>query len=246
MNGYYAWHQYLPHSAHGIAHNLWRGVATGAGDGVLPYLVRFAPITLALALAGLAAGWRERRDGDLALALWLLVPIIVLLFLSYTPSRTFVLFWPALAGLAARGLVGIGERAKGSIGLKPAFLAIAVALFLLTNGWLFASAWGERAYSVRDAGYTLAKELPTGSVVAGQMAPSLCLSNSLPSLIVQPGLANDTSPVERCRVSYVLVTRSTYWNTWWKAAYPPIITPDHRITTLRVGNSYLVDVYSVH
>jgi 4-amino-4-deoxy-L-arabinose transferase-like glycosyltransferase len=248
MNGYYAWHQYLPHSIHGVVHNLWRGLVTGAGDGVLPYLVRFAPVTLALALVGLSVGWRERREGDIVLTLWFLVPIGVLLFLSYTPSRTFVLFWPALAGLAARGF---GALYRDSGQTAKAGALIAVVVFLITSGWEFGMAWRDRTYTVRDDSQMLQGSgdrigIAPAYVCAGQMAPELSLDNTNEGLLVQPGLANDDHPVERYYISYILVTRSTYWNTWWKKAYPPIITPDHRIMTLKVGNSYLVDVYRVH
>lgn len=243
MSAFYSERQYLPHSVGGLAHNLWRNLATGAGDGFLPYLIHFAPALSLLALIGLFAIRRQTRPGDLLLAAWFLVPVVVLLFFSYTPSRMYVLFWPALAGLAARGLIILLQNTRFLIA-KPAG-ALLLAGFLVANAWQFGAAWNNRTYTLRDGSRELAALTAKGSVIAGQMAPELCLDNMDQGLIVQPGLANFDHPIERYHAEYILVTRSAYWDMWWKTHYPAIINRNHYMATVRVGRSYQVDIYEI-
>lgn len=248
MGVYYAEHQYLPHSLGGVAHALYRNLATGDGDGLLPYLLHFAPALTLLALAGLYRAARSRQPADILLNVWLLLPAIVLLFFSYTPSRLYVLFWPALAGLAARGLIALFQRTRYRFS-KPAGAGL-LAAFLIGNIWQFGAAWQQRTYTVRDDSRLLIGTVDTtGSwpvyVYAGQMAPELCLDNQNVGLLVQPGLANDDHPVERYHVDYILVTRSPYWDIWWKTHYPAIINQSHYVASVPVGRKYLVDVYRV-
>ena len=230
MNHYYAFHQYLPHSWVGLWHNFARGLWTGENDGVLPYL--FSHAAFFLFLAGMAfwfADWKDKADR--LLFVWLMTPITVFLFLSYTPSRYFVLFWPALAALAAWRL----STAPLKYGWAFTGCIIAISLFQL------AGAWHERTYTLRDQGRRLAQVLPPGTLVAGQFAPELGLSNRLPVLYVQPGLANDQQLLP-ATVTAVLVTRSPYWNDWWKDKAPnPVIGAPRQ--TFKIGPNYTVDMY---
>jgi hypothetical protein len=144
-----------------------------------------------------------------------------------------MLFWPALAGLAAICATSLPRRAMIGCTL----------LFLITNvGHLICDA-DHANYTVRDAGAALARSLPVGSVLAGQLAPELAIAGGFESLPVEPGLANDKNPVETCGVTDVLVTRVPYWQNWWRQRYPQIVRPSQKIATVLVGADLPVDVY---
>ncbi len=111
LNRYYLSQQLIPSSFW----HLWQNVEhalLGDERGLSPYLLRHTPVLTLLALLTLG-GWTELRKqqsprgqvcGDL-LVCWLLSMWLLLAVVSYSPSRYYVLFYPALAGLAGMGLV---------------------------------------------------------------------------------------------------------------------------------------------
>ena len=170
--------------------------------------------------------------------LWLVGGLLFCLLSSYAPSRYYVLFLPPLAGLAARG----------ASELRRPVQAAAVVLFLVTSLAWYGVTWTERSYAGRDAGRELARTLPPGSVVIGDFAPAFCEDTRFAATTVQPGLANDDHPVERLRATHVAVVRNAkHWQDWWRARYPGILQPSHRVATFDLGGTrhYVVDVYAV-
>jgi len=235
MATFYRVHQMQPHSAVSVWFNIRRGLV-GGERGVVPYLLTLLPVLCLL--AGIAVGkWRSLSQADKYLALWLGGGLLFCLLSSYAPSRYFVLFYPPLAGLAARGLAGWK---------RPAQLAV-MGLFLATSGFWYGAAWVSRADARGDASRTLTQLLPPGSMVVGEFAPTLCLDTKLKSAPVQPGLSNDDRPVERLNAAAVAVTRTPYWEGWWQCRYPNIVQPSHQIATFILGGSrqYVIDVYRV-
>ena len=81
------------------------------------------------------------------------------------------------------------------------------------------------------------------TIVAGQFAPELCLSNRLTSVYVQPGLANAQNPSIQTENAAILVTRSAYWNEWWRQTDAKTVraAPNR---TMRLGRNFIVDIYS--
>lgn len=234
MATYYRVHQMQPHSLDSLWLNVRRGV-TGGERGILPYLLAALPVPCLLAGWGVA-----RREGGAAgrfMALWLAALLVFCLLSSYAPSRYYVLFLPALAGLAAQSLV---QRRL------PVQIA-AVALFLFVSGCWLGAAWAGRTYSVRDAGRELARTLPPHSVVIGEFAPTLCLGAPFAAAPVQPGLSNEVQPIERLEATHVTVTRTEFWQKWWQTRYPDVVQPSHRVATFDVGGNghYVVDMYAV-
>ena len=235
MTTYYRVHQMQPHSLLGLWFNIRRGFIKGE-HGVFPYLLATLPVPCLL------AGWGIRRqvwtETDRFLAFWLAGGLLFCLISSYAPSRYYVLFLPALIGLAGRGFTE----------LKRPLQFAAVVAFILTSAAWYGAAWGERSFSQREAGRDLTRILPAGSVVIGDFAPTICLGTSFAATTVQPGLANDDHPVERLHATQVLVVRNAHnWQEWWRGHYPAIIQPSHRLTSFEFGGSrhFIVDLYQV-
>ena len=65
----------------------------------------------------------------------------------------------------------------------------------------------------------------------GEFAPALCLDTDIRAAPVQPGLSNDSRPVERLRADYVCVTARLLWEQWWQSRYPSIVQPSHLVAT---------------
>jgi 4-amino-4-deoxy-L-arabinose transferase-like glycosyltransferase len=199
LNRYYLLHQYLPHTVGGLGHNLVRSLWSGSSDGILPYLLHFAPPLL---LAVVVAAFQGTTRNDKRLTVywcWLMLPAATLCLISYEPSRYFLLFWPALAAISAVALT------QASSIFRQVYFAIFAITFLMVT----VTSLGHPKYLIANAG----KEVGILGPIAGQYAPELGLSNKSVCLYVQPGIANDTTPV----ASYtILITRSTYWNKYWK------------------------------
>ena len=236
MATYYRVHQIQPHSWHGLWLNIRRGFIKGE-HGVLPYLLATLPVPCLLAGWG---AWRRRiwPGADKFLAYWLAGGLLFCLLSSYAPSRYYVLFLPALMGLAVRELSQ----------LKRLFQIVAVLLFLVICAGWYSGAWAERCFAQRDAGRELVRILPPGSIVIGDFAPSLCLNTPFAATTVQPGLANDDHPVERLHATAVLVVRNAKnWQDWWRGQYRDVIQPSHQVASFEFGGSrhYVVDLYAV-
>jgi 4-amino-4-deoxy-L-arabinose transferase-like glycosyltransferase len=233
MGTYYRMHQFQPHSAHSVWLNIWHGFVDGE-RGVLPYLLRLLPIPCLLIL-GLVR--RKRMDTDIPLALWLLCGLAFCLLSSYAPDRYYVLFYPALLGLAAIGAACLPRRLQ----------AVCAGLFLVTSGYWYGRAWMDREYARRDASRTLTQTLPVGSILVGEMAPALCLDSRFAAAPIQAGLSNDVAPVERLHATHVLVTRGPSQQHWWQTHAPAVVQPSHWRLTLPLHdrNGDLVDVYAV-
>ena len=227
MAAFYRVHQMQPHSWESAWLNIRRGT-TGGERGILPYLLALMPVPCLL------AGWELGRPAPpklgaggakTVLTLWLLGGVAFCLLSSYAPSRYYILFLPALAGLAALGMAR----------LRPSWQAVAVVVFLATSGVWYISAWAQRTYARQDAAHWLAQSLPAGSVMVGEFAPALCLDTKIRAAPVQPGLSNDDHPAERLRATYVAVTRALVWDQWWQARYPALVLPSHCAATFTLG-----------
>ena len=236
MTTYYRVHQIQPHSWTSLWLNIRRGLFKGE-HGVMPYLLATLPVPCFL------AGWGMMRrpewsSTDRFLAYWLAGGLLFCLLSSYAPSRYYVLFLPALMGVAARQF-GVLKQ-SGQIAAISVFLAASIL-------WL-GMAWQERSFAQRDARQELKRILPVGSVVIGDFAPTLCLGTPFAATTVQPGLANDEHPVERLRATHILVVRNAAnWQSWWRGHYPDVMQSSHKLKSFEFGGSrhYIVDLYSV-
>lgn len=234
MAGYYRAHQIAPHSALGLWLNVRRSVIDPV-RGVAPYLLWLMPIPCLLVLRFAFGGKREPTD--IFFSAWLIVGLAFCAASSYAPDRYLMVFLPALAGLAARGLSRLRSPTQYA----------AIGLFLASSGLWYGQAWEHRSYDRQAASRLLANALPAHSMVIGEMAPALCLDTPFAAVPVQPGLSNDIDPVARLRATAVIVTRTPFWEEWWKSRYPEIVQPSHRVATLALGGRWrrVADVYKV-
>ena len=122
VNAYYLNHQLRPDSLR----HLWQNAQHaffGDERGIAPYLFRHTPVTFALALLCLAGGQEKRGTLPVPcylfpvpfsslsslsyLRLWLLLMWGFLAVINYAPDRYYILFYPALCGLAAFALCNL-------------------------------------------------------------------------------------------------------------------------------------------
>jgi len=236
MTTYYRVHQIQPHSLYSLWLNIRRGLFKGE-HGVIPYLLA------TLLVPSLLVIWAVRRKrewsaNDRFLAYWLAGGVLFCLLSSYAPSRYYVLFLPALTGLAAFELSKMRILAQRTV----------IGLFFVTSTVWYGVSWDQRSESISEAAKQLVQILPPGSVVIGDFAPSVCMNTPFASTTVQPGLANDDHPVERLNATDIMVVRNAKnWQEWWRGHYPEIMQPSHRVATFHFGGTrnYLVDLYRV-
>ncbi len=153
MNRYYVWHQLTPKTAQRLllnSENAWFGDERGAA----PFLMRHSPVLMLLTIDCLITQWLRAGDrsragrvdvadgldsrytGPAALFLlcWLGCSALFLSVANYTPSRYFLLFYPALAVVAAfsvvnaRAVVEAIVASKGGICLLGMYAAYHAAL----------------------------------------------------------------------------------------------------------------------
>jgi len=109
VNHYYLFEQLVPRSLNSLRLNVTHALF-GDDRGFSPYLFRHAPVQFVLALLGLAA-WGVRRGkvglrpaahrNALYLGLWLLLAWAAFAVVRYSPPRYYIIFYPALTGIAA-------------------------------------------------------------------------------------------------------------------------------------------------
>jgi 4-amino-4-deoxy-L-arabinose transferase-like glycosyltransferase len=249
VNHYYLHSQLLPHNLSRFAYNVGSAF-TDWQRGLFPYLFRHTPVQMALALVSmhaLARGYlHRRRQNDVAMlrtgqaqtglavatkvamAGWLVLLLLFCCCVDYSPSRYYVLFYPALAALAAVGLTEWTVVAADSARLWFAALGIWA---VINMGW-YGDWLAHLTYRQRDADRWLAQHLPANSVLLGAWAPGLCLNNRLQAWNIMKDLCNDDHPVERAgdAPAYILILDNGNWNeAWWTQHYPELVAADRRI-----------------
>ena len=106
VNRYHVREQLLPQTAHQLALNIWQAVKGTQFLGLLPYLALHTPVLLILAVSLFMPFRNKARLSDVEarciiyFAFWLLAFFGLFAFVNYAPSRYYVLFYPALCGLA--------------------------------------------------------------------------------------------------------------------------------------------------
>lgn len=243
MGRYYLHAQLLPHSLTDLRNNLGTALFS-LRPGLFPYLLGHTPVLVGLAVwFSLRGGNEPDRHASVAyLRAWLWVPVALFAMASYAPSRYYVLFYPALAAMAALGW----ERLAGTAGTWSARSGgILLGVWAIINALWIADWLGHLRYSQREADRWLASVLPADSVVLGDAAPGLCMNNRLRAVPVLPGLCNDAAPVERFAPRALVILNGARNVAWWRARYPEILTPANQIRLFPSLVRFEVAVYRV-
>jgi 4-amino-4-deoxy-L-arabinose transferase-like glycosyltransferase len=245
VNHYYLQYQLLPHSASRLCYNI--GMSLGDWQrGLFPYLLKHTPIQFIFALAaacvytkGLAGGRNSKRSCPasgrvaeqgswLAMIGWLVILWGFCCTVNYSPSRYYVLFYPAMAALAALGLTQVCNRAA-----RKRFVCVGLlSLWLGINTFWLGDWIVHLTYRQAAADLWLAQHLPADSVVLGAVAPGLCLNNHLHAWNVIQHLCNDDHPVERLgeTPAYIVYIDEANWKEmWWTVNYPALVAKDRRL-----------------
>ena len=222
--------QLLPHSARELGSNLWRAASDIRLDGLLPYLVVHSPVLLILTVSIPFFRKNKARLSDVEarcviyLAAWLMAFSALFAFASYAPSRYYVLFYPALCGLAGVGVVratkvtatkaqSVPSDTQYTSNTTPALSprrrtlrlcdcdfsrpnpgAIIIAIWAIINIGWYADWARNLTTTQKNASETLARTLPPNSVLLGDSAPGLGIYNGFVTVNVMPGLCNDREP----------------------------------------------------
>lgn len=153
---------------------------------------------------------------------WVTIYLVFVCIVDYAPSRYYILFYPALAALAA---VGLDRAANFRVALpvslskwfskwmpnnipkmSPVLLkalayhqiiTIVLCLWGGINFYWYADWLSTMTYRQRDADAWLATHLPPDSVLIGAAAPGLCLNNHFRCVNMIDHLCNYNRPVER-------------------------------------------------
>ena len=112
VNAYYLHHQLIPRNSHVLLTNIQTALVSWH-RGVVPFLLKHSPVLFLLGGAEIAANFVatantseqeqriETQNSAYYLAGWFLILLIFVSTVDYAPSRYYVLFYPALAALAA-------------------------------------------------------------------------------------------------------------------------------------------------
>jgi hypothetical protein len=251
VSRYYLHAQLLPHSLIDLQNNIGTALF-GPRPGLLPFLLLHMPVLFLLAVGFTWAEHKTAHDNPTARYLmgWFWIPICLFAVVSYAPSRYYVLFYPAMAGLAALGWERLWEAKREIPSVIRRNLhapALTLLLWAVVNGAWLGDWLIHIRYSQRDADRWLAQNLPQGSVLLGDAAPGLAVSNAFKAITVIPGLSNNKEPVERFAPAprYIVILNGQKNVNWWRERYPAIITPENLIRLFPRLVDFEVAVYLV-
>ena len=128
VNHFYLFYQLIPASLGNVRFDITQALF-GDERGYSSYLFRHAPVQFVLALLGLTTwairhgkvGLRDTtRSNALYLGLWLVIALSVFTIVRYSPPRYYIVFYPALTGIAALALQHVGALARTVWGHRTA------------------------------------------------------------------------------------------------------------------------------
>ena len=255
VNAYYLHHQLVPRNGHVLLANIQTALVSRY-RGAIPFLLKHSPVLFLLGGAGgLLMRKRphrqaERQSSVYYLAGWFWILLVFVCIVDYAPSRYYVLFYPAMAGLAAVSLdFMLCHAALEGIQLRTWGMALLVTAWLGLNAYWYADWIVHLTYRQRAADHWLAAHLPANTVLIGAVAPGLCMNSRFRCVPVIQDLCNDDTPLERfadaprclliidrdanqrgALVSAAQRARADRWKErWWMQHYPGLVKPENRM-----------------
>jgi 4-amino-4-deoxy-L-arabinose transferase-like glycosyltransferase len=229
-----------------------------AGALLLYVFVNYAPsryyVTAFPAMAGLAALAVDRLTAVLtAFRGSPLLRALFAAFFAYHLLEAFVhrggvlspaLTWTALLLLPLATAVA-AWRWQGGRSTKRAAAMLGLA-WLAGNGYWTADWLRSLDYSQLRSSRELARTLPTGSVLLGDVAPGLCMDNRHLPVNVIPGLCNWVRPVEGFagRPRFIAILDGRFKEKYWLENYPELVESRSAILRLNVMR-WEIGVYRV-
>ena len=264
MNEYYIRSQLLPHSLKQFWHNETEACWNWE-RGLLPYLFKHSPVQLipagaiiVLLIRAMLLKYEKKQiylnsiqfENRVFLSIWMIIFCLFFAFVNYSPSRYYVLFYPAMSGLAGDAWACWSKKERYG---KWAITILFSSWLIINSYWLID--WiSHLTYYQRDADQWLGRHLPSNAVVFGAVAPGLCMDNHLLPINVIADLCNDHHPLEKfaSRPRYIVML-DAYGNDkrwrerWWLLHYPQLIIPERRIHLFHpiLRPFFAVGVYSV-
>jgi hypothetical protein len=100
-------------------------------------------------------------------------------------------------------------------------------------------------YNQRAASRWIAANLPSNTVLIGDVAPGVALYNSNPAISVIPGLCNDQAPIERFagRPRAVVILDEEIKERWWMTWYPALVSESNRTKLFPKIGRFPVGIY---
>jgi len=143
----------------------------------------------------------------------------------------------------------VAVRLRSRIRYPRTATAAGFALWLIFNGYWLGGWLLGLDYTQYQMSQWLARNLPAGSVLIGDVAPGVCLDNGFIVVYVEPKLWNDVRPVESMGARYpnaprYIVMDDRWKESFWMVHYPELVTPERRIKLAQVIN-WQVGVYPV-
>ena len=186
LNRYYLHHQLIPETFRHLRENIQHAFF-GNNRGFSPYLFRHSPVQFALALLGIGYGILtiavppgenvdtkpHSRAASGFLMLWLVFAWSAFAIINYSPSRYYVLFYPALAGLAALMLVEIETAMRVVWSSRIARATVGSLLAYHTAEIVFRDGRSGAGWVVSGISLMVAVTLAVGPVRAGFVFPGV-------------------------------------------------------------------------
>lgn len=247
MVNHYRYAQLQPRSSAQLERNV-RVAFAGRRMGWMWFHRTHQPVLLLLCALGLLMILTDRklRRGDAGLpwlfGIWLLCGLALMTVVNYSPTRYYVIYFPAMAGLSAWALTRLPKWAlvksvfARRSSLSNGITRFAVAAFCALNLFWLIGWHGNRTYQLAEANDWMRRNLPASSVVVGNCAPPLCAETAVRSALVIPGLANWPHPIQRLRADYVAILGDEKMvERWWSEGYPDALQPADLVRTFDFG-----------
>ncbi len=213
------------------------------------YYVLFYPALAAIsaiAVTSIRDWWVPLR------ATWRLSPVAMLV--GYHSAEAvihhryeWILFVAAVvAGLVASPL-NVHKVRSATVGAPRFAMCVVIGLWMVINTCWCLDWVRSLSYVRRNADRWLTANLPTGSVLIGDVAPGLSMDGNFQSVSVIPGLCNFDRPIEKYadHPEYIVILDERFQEPYWRSKYPLSLAKGNRIKLYPSIVKFPVGIYMI-